>query len=59
MTLRTCPTCGETQHLESYGRSGSALFVHSKTRQLTCKLPTKESSDEQQYDHKEDSKAVV
>lgn len=59
MTIRICPTCGETQHLESYGFRG-ALFIHSKSGQMPCKLTTeKRGEDAEQREGEEDPAAMV
>lgn len=60
MTIRICPTCGETQHLELYGFQG-ALFVHSKTGQMPCTLTQgkRDNDADEQHNGEEDSKAMV
>lgn len=57
--IRECPTCGETQHLELYGFQG-ALFVHSKTGQMPCKLiKEKQDNDADKQRNEEDSETMV
>lgn len=60
MTIRICPTCSETQHLESYGSRG-ALFVHSKSGQMPCKLTKENWGEDAEADQagEEDPKAMV
>ncbi len=48
--IRICPTCGQTQHLEPWGKNGGVIYVHGSTGKSPCQLG---SNDDQQGNRNE------